>query len=43
MFTSISISPIFTFQYGSNQIVDISEIISTGGEFTFQYGSNQIK
>ena len=40
--TDILIIAVFTFQYGSNQIVTESTIHEVLREFTFQYGSNQI-
>ena len=43
MSTDILIIAVFTFQYGSNQIVTESTIHEVLREFTFQYGSNQIR
>ena len=40
--TDILIIAVFTFQYGSNQIVTESTIHEVLREFTLQYGSNQI-
>ena len=40
--TLLQFSRTFTFQYGSNQIVDSDDAHRYLEVFTFQYGSNQI-